>query len=70
MALVTEHFNFGYGRKPEYYNTRHKSWNTCVLFPFPNVDLGITVVSVLQNTRGSTLGKERGTFETEQGCED
>ena len=47
-------------------NTRHRSWNTCVIFPFPNVDLGITVVSVLQNTRGSTLGKERSTFEWEQ----
>ena len=33
------------------YNPRQKSWNTCVHFPFPNVDLGITVVSVLQNTR-------------------
>ena len=29
---------------------------------FPNVDLGITVVSVLQNTRGSTLGRERAHF--------
>ena len=35
-------------------------------FYFPNVDLGITVVTVLQNTRGSTLGKERGTFDCEQ----
>ena len=26
------------------YNPRHKSWNTCVIFPFPNVDLGITVI--------------------------
>ena len=34
-------------------------WNTFVCFPFPNVDLGITVVSVLQNSRGSTLGRER-----------
>lgn len=34
----------------------------CV-FPFPNLDLDITVVSVLQNTRGSTLGMKRGTFE-------
>ena len=31
--------------------------------PFPNVNMGITVVSVLQNTLGSTLGKEMGTFE-------
>ena len=31
--------------------------------PSPDVNLGITVVSVLQNTRGSTLGKEMGTFE-------
>ena len=30
--------------------------------PFPNVDLGITVVSVLQNTRGSTLGREKAHF--------
>ena len=52
------------------YNTRHKSWNTCVIFPFPNVDLGITVVSVLQNTRGSALGKEWGTFEGERGCQE
>ena len=29
------------------YNPRQKSWNTCVRFPFPNVDLGITAVSVL-----------------------
>ena len=28
-------------------------------FPFPNVDLSITAVSELQNTRGSTLGRER-----------
>ena len=52
------------------YNTCHQSWNTCVHFPFPNVNLGITVVSVLQNTRGSTLGKEMGTFEWEQMCEE
>ena len=32
------------------------------LFPLPNVDLGITVVSVLQNTRGSTLGREKADF--------
>ena len=31
-------------------------------FPFSNVDLGITVVSVLQNTRVSTLGKERARY--------
>ena len=29
-----------------------------MIFPFPNVDLGIAVISVLQNMRGSTLGKE------------
>ena len=29
-------------------------------FPLPNVDLGFAVISVLQNTRGSTLGKEKG----------
>ena len=46
----------------EYCNTRQKSWNTCVCFPFPNVDLDITVVSVLQNTRGSTLGREKAHF--------
>ena len=38
--------------------TRHKSWNTCVISPFPKVDLGITVISVPQNTHGSTLGKD------------
>ena len=32
-------------------------------FPLPNVDLGFAVISVLQNTRGSTLGKERGAFD-------
>ena len=31
-------------------------------FPFPNVDLGITAVSVLQNTRGSTLARERAHY--------
>ena len=41
------------------YNTRQKSWNTCVCFPFHKVDLGITVISVLQNTRGSTLAREK-----------
>ena len=30
---------------------------------FPNVDLGITVVSVLQNTRGTTLGGGGGGWE-------
>ena len=29
-----------------------------MIFPFPSVDLGITVVSVLQNTRSSTLDGE------------
>ena len=52
------------------YNTCQKFWNTCVCFPFSNFDLGITVVSVLQNMRGSTLGKGRGTFEWEQKCEE
>ena len=47
------------------YNTRQKSWNTCAYFPFPNVDLGITVVSVLQNMRGSTLGRENAHFRGE-----
>ena len=32
--------------------------------------MGITVFSVLQNTRGSTFGKERSTFEWEQRCEE
>ena len=36
--------------------------NTCVRFLFPSVDLGITVVSVIQNTRGSTLGRERAHY--------
>ena len=33
-----------------------------ILKQFPNVDLGNTVVSVLQNTRGSTLGRERAHY--------
>ena len=33
-----------------------------VLKHFPNVDLGITVVSVLQNTRGSILRRERAHY--------
>ena len=33
-----------------------------VLKHFPNVDLGITVASVLQNTRGSILGRERAHY--------
>ena len=40
----------------------------CFIFPSFNLDLGITVDSVL-HMRGSTLGKERGTFEWEQRCE-
>ena len=36
--------------------------STKILKHFPNVDLGITVVSVLQNTRGSTLGRERAHY--------
>ena len=52
------------------YNTRHKSWNTCVIFPFPNVDLGITVILLLQNMRGSTMGKERRKFKWEQRCQE
>ena len=39
------------------YNPHQKSWHTCVCFPFPNVDLSITVVSLLQNRCGSTLGR-------------
>ena len=31
-------------------------------FPLPNVDLGFAVISVVQNTRGSTLGREKGHF--------
>ena len=45
--------------------TRGVSINYCIVlyyFPFPNVDLGITVVSVLQNMRGSTLGREKAHF--------
>ena len=33
--------------------------------PFSNVDLGITVVSVLPNTCGSTLGREKAHFRGE-----
>ena len=43
-------------------NYRQKSWNTCVRFPLPKFDLGVTVISVLQNTRGSTLGRERAHY--------
>ena len=39
-------------------------------FLLPHSYLGITVVTVLQNTRRSTLGKERGTFDCEQKCEE
>ena len=53
----------------EAYNTRQKSWNSCFYFPFPNVDLGITVVSVLQNPRGSTLGREKAHFRWENSVE-
>ena len=55
------------------YNTRFKSWNICVRFPFSNVDLCIAVIWELQNTRGSTLGEERSTFQSfqrEQRCEE
>ena len=34
-------------------------------FPLPNVDLGFAVISVLQNTRCSTLGREKGHFSKE-----
>ena len=43
------------------YNTHQKSWNTGVRFRFCGVDLGITAISVLQNTCGSTLGR-RGAY--------
>ena len=42
------------------FNTRQKSWNNRVCFPFPSVDLGITVVSVLQNTCGVNIGEGAG----------
>ena len=48
-------------------NTRHKSWNTCVIFSFPNFDLGVTVISMHQNTRGSTLGWKRAYFSENKG---
>ena len=44
------------------YNPRQKSWHTCVRFPFPNVDLSITVVSLLQNRCGSTVGRVRAHY--------
>ena len=57
--------SFGFNWIPSSRNTRQKSWNTCVRFPFSNVDLGITItVSVFQNTRGSTWGR-RGAHLTE-----
>ena len=39
-------------------------------FLLPQCWFGITVISVLQNSRGSTLGKERGTFEWERRCQE
>ena len=42
------------------FNTRQKSWNTRVSFPFPSVDLGIIVVSVLQNNCGVNIGEGEG----------
>ena len=44
------------------YNPRQKSWHTCVCFPFPNVDLSITVVSLLQNRCSSTVGRVRAHY--------
>ena len=44
------------------YNPRQKSWHTCVRFSFPNVDLSITVVSLLQNRCGSTVGRVRAHY--------
>ena len=52
------------------YNPRHKSWNTCVRFPIPNTDLGITAVSVLQNTRFLNIEEGEGTLQWEQKCEE
>ena len=43
---------------------------TLVWFSPPQCWFGIAVISVLQNTRGSTLGKERGTFEWVQRCQE
>ena len=40
-----------------------KNRETCVHFPFPNVDLAITAVSVLQNTRGFNVGEGEGTLQ-------
>ena len=61
-------FNCG-KRPPTIPVTNLETWNL-VIFPFPNVDLGITVVSLVQNTRGSTLGKERGKFKWERRCQE
>ena len=38
-------------------------------FPFPNADLGIKVVAVLQNTSGSTLGRERTHYSENESVE-
>ena len=51
------------GSTPRHYPATNNNYNTrhaCVRFPFLNVDLGITVVSVLQNTRGSEHWGRRG----------
>ena len=55
---------------PYSYTDRHIQYSSKILkhlchFPkFPvDVDLGTPFVSVFQNTRGSTIGKKRGTFQ-------
>ena len=52
-----------------FYNPSHKL-ETLVWFSPSQCWFGFVVISVLQNTLGTTLGKERGTFEWEQRCEE
>ena len=50
-------------------NPRQNSWNTCVRFPFPRVDLGISMVPVLQYA-WLNIGEGEGTLQWEQKCEE
>ena len=51
------------------YNPRQKSWNTCVRFPFPKVDLGISGLSASKYT-WLNIGEGEGTLQWEQKCEE
>ena len=47
----------------EYCNPRQKCWNTCVRFPFPNLDLGITVVFSASKYAWLNIGEGEGTLQ-------